>query len=91
MNRRHTLVINRWDTYCGHCGKSAVMSEATHETVPPGYAPGPATQGCGVRWVLADSDYMGLDPTICRPDLAPTGFAAENPRWTVSLPVEEQQ
>jgi len=67
MSRPFTLIINRSDSRCGNCGKSANPAEAKHDTVI-GYNPGP---GCGQRWVLVDTDYLGLDPTRTRPDLAP--------------------
>ena len=56
IRRPHTLIINRSDSRCGNCGRSADPKEPTHEKVL-GYSPG---EGCHQRFVLMDSDYMGI-------------------------------
>lgn len=71
MNRHpHTLFINRSDSECGACGRSANPHEQTHDHVL-GYNPGP---GCGTRWALVSSHYTGPDVAAAarrvRPDLA---------------------
>lgn len=65
MRRPYTLIINRFDSKCGHCGLGAYPNEQTHRTIA-GYAPG---HGCGVRWVFVASDYTNINPTHTRPDL----------------------
>lgn len=73
--RPYTLIINRFNSGCGHCGQSANPNEKQHLT-SPGYGERP--EGCGVRWVLVDTDYAGTEASVAamRPDLTP--------RWEAS-------
>ncbi len=72
MKQHHTLIINRVDSKCGGCGRSADPKELTHEHVL-GYNPGP---GCRERFVLMTSEYGPNMREACerlRPDLAWVG------------------
>ncbi len=76
FTRRETLFINKSDSYCGSCGKSANPHEETHETVWgfPGLRDDKWSQkGCGVRWTAVSSEYVGLNAEQwckeMRPDL----------------------
>lgn len=78
MNRPNTLVINRSDSICGGCERSADPMEAAHDTV---FGWGPHGPGCGERYLYVDTDYMGIPELIIaikemRPDLEPVGMVA---------------
>lgn len=66
------LIINRSDSRCGGCGKSADPHEDAHYRVL-GYRPG---EGCGETFTSVSSDYFGMDEAIksFRPDLPFVGF-----------------
>lgn len=69
-----TLVINRYDSYCGECRKSASPYAESHDKVY-GYRPG---EGCGAVFDSVASDYFGLNMkeriAEMRPDLEWVGF-----------------
>lgn len=69
---RTVLVINRSDSRCGSCGKSALPDEITHDT-SPGYGDRPP--GCGALFTHVTSEY-GYDAELraeeMRPDLVPS-------------------
>ena len=71
MSRPYTLVINRTASKCGHCGRNAIPDEDQHLS-SPGYERD-RPPGCGVRWVLVDTDYAGMEDSVAamRPDLTP--------------------
>jgi len=51
-----TLYVNRNDSRCGECGKSAMPYQTVHDE-RFGYNPGP---GCGAVFTQIDSDYVGI-------------------------------
>lgn len=51
------LVINRTDSKCGSCGKSANLYEDRHTTVLGWDEP---TTGCGEPWDGVESDYINM-------------------------------
>jgi len=58
-DREKTIIINRFDSKCGKCGKSATIEDGYHKTVY-GYGPENGTDGCGAVWEYIDSDYTGI-------------------------------
>ena len=64
------LIINRFDSKCGNCGKSCDPHDQKHVKVL-GYAP--TGEGCGVEWTHVTTDYTGDEMAgMCqamRPDL----------------------
>lgn len=78
----HTLIINRSESKCGNCGRPANPHETHHISVPS-YQPS-TSPGCGQRWVLARSDYIGYDKTFAsiRPDLTWVSFDPAVGAWT---------
>ena len=66
-----TLVINRFDSKCGNCGKGALPSQVTHDHIV-GMHRG-REEGCHVVFTHVTSDYIGpgvegMCKTV-RPDL----------------------
>lgn len=73
FTRPKTLIINRSDSQCGDCGRSADPNETAHTTLL-GYGPDNGKPGCGSKWEKVTSDYgdfAGLYDSIkkMRPDL----------------------
>jgi hypothetical protein len=60
-----TLIINRTDSRCGGCGRSADPNEAGHYTELGWHGP---KAGCGMLFVRARSDYTDITGSR-RPDL----------------------
>lgn len=76
------LIVDRFSSKCGVCGKGANPDEKTHETVL-GYAPPEMLgEGCGAEWthIEADCVYPGIEKRLAemRPDLIVIGM--EGPR-----------
>lgn len=57
-----TLYINRSDSRCGWCNRSALPSDKRHET-PCGYDQHP---GCGAEFASVSSDYFGAPEMYVR-------------------------
>lgn len=57
-----TLYVNRSDSRCGWCGRSALPSDKRHET-PCGYDQAP---GCGAEFISVSSDYFGASEMYVR-------------------------
>lgn len=66
---KEALIINRFDSKCGACGKGADPREEAHET-QLGYGEHPP-EGCGIRWRFVTSDYTNMEEGVSamRPDL----------------------
>jgi hypothetical protein len=66
------LYINRFDSRCGNCNKSASPYENSHLSIL-GYTPGP---GCGAVFTEVASDYFGMQDAVTRirPDLPWVGW-----------------
>lgn len=62
---RPTIIVNRSESYCSECGKTALYDEKCHET-PCGYD---RHEGCGAEWLDLATNYFGMDVSGCRPDL----------------------
>ncbi len=66
------LIVNRWDSRCGECGKSCDPSAKTHDIVY-GYGSDNGSPGCGAEWDRLASDYVGAGieaaAQALRPDL----------------------
>ena len=52
------LIINRTDSKCGDCGKSANPDESGHYTIL-GYVDN-GSSGCGKEWDSVSSDYINM-------------------------------
>ena len=73
--RANTLIIDRWSSDCGSCGRGADLSE-THHFTCLGYGDQPP--GCGAEYLYLSSHYMGEEQErVCRelrPDLEWVGL-----------------
>lgn len=60
------LIINRSDSRCGSCGKSASMYEAGHYTIL-GYTEN-GQPGCLEEWDSVSSDYIQIPEILAESD-----------------------
>jgi hypothetical protein len=72
-----TLVVDRFSSKCGDCGKSCDPTSKTHDRIL-GYGSENGDPGCGVEWQNVTTDYAGerdRNATInLRPDLKYIGW-----------------
>lgn len=63
-----TLIINRYDSKCGCCGKGASTEQVEHDKA---LGWGNQGKGCGVKFKYVSSSYTGMDQRVAamRPDL----------------------
>lgn len=54
-----TLVVDRWSSSCGDCGKAANPASKTHDILL-GWGPTNGDPGCGVEWENVTSNYVGM-------------------------------
>lgn len=68
--KKNTLIIDRWASYCGNCGKSTMPSDKTHKTIY-GYGPENGSLGCGTTYLYVTSNYTDSKEACLRvrPDL----------------------
>lgn len=78
-----TLVVDRFSSRCGDCGKSANPFSETHDVIL-GYGSDNGSPGCDVRWENVTSDYVSpnvkQEVTNLRPDLRYIGWGAGESR-----------
>lgn len=69
----NTLIVNRTDSYCGSCGRSALPSE-THHTITPGLSG--EKPGCGDKFIYIASGYTMMKDKLTKayPHLIWAGF-----------------
>ena len=51
----NVLLIGRFSSSCGNCGRQTLPEEKTHHTIS-GYDP--SRPGCGVEWTHVSSNYF---------------------------------
>ena len=73
--KRAVLYINRSESRCGACNRSALPGDTRHET-PCGWDRHP---GCGALFVAVSTDYAGTEAVVqaMRPDLPFVGPLAQ--------------
>lgn len=65
---KETLIINDWNSTCGHCGEGCDYTSKKHDLLVDLWSK-PGSPGCGVTWKYVTSGYSDIMNKL--PDLRP--------------------